>query len=38
LGFIFCRFVAIATITGTVKGPDGQPFRAAFVQARNCSA
>src|SRR5215218_5746895 len=24
-----------ATITGTVKGPDGAPFRAAFVQARN---
>jgi len=24
-----------ATITGTVKGPDGTPFRGAFVQARN---
>ena len=24
-----------ATITGTVKGPDGTPFRAAFIQARN---
>jgi len=24
-----------ATITGTVAGPDGRPFRAAFVQARN---
>src|SRR5262249_60596836 len=24
-----------ATITGTVKGPDGAPFRGAFVQARN---
>jgi virginiamycin B lyase len=24
-----------ATITGTVKGPDGAPFRAAFVEARN---
>ncbi len=24
-----------ATITGTVTGPDGNPFRAAFVQARN---
>src|SRR5579871_3037973 len=24
-----------ATITGTVTGPDGRPFRAAFVQARN---
>jgi streptogramin lyase len=26
-----------ATITGTVMGPDGTPFRAAFVQARNAS-
>src|SRR4051794_21578967 len=24
-----------ATITGTVTGPDGAPFRAAFVQARH---
>ena len=24
-----------ATLTGTVTGPDGQPFRGAFVQARN---
>src|SRR5262245_44720428 len=24
-----------ATITGTVTGPDGTPFRAAFVQARH---
>ena len=24
-----------ATITGTVKGPDGTPFRGAFVQAQN---
>ena len=24
-----------ATITGTVKGPDGQAFRGAFVQARS---
>src|SRR5258708_21084236 len=24
-----------ATITGNVHGPDGAPFRAAFVQARN---
>ena len=24
-----------ASITGTVKGPDGAPFRGAFVQARN---
>jgi virginiamycin B lyase len=26
-----------ATITGTVTGPDGAPFRGAFVQARNAS-
>jgi virginiamycin B lyase len=26
-----------ATITGTVTGPDGGPFRAAFVQARNAA-
>ena len=24
-----------ATITGTVNGPDGKPFRGAFVQAKN---
>jgi len=24
-----------ATITGTVTGPDGTPFRGAFVQARH---
>ena len=24
-----------ATVTGTVKGPDGAPFKAAFVQAQN---
>ena len=24
-----------ATISGTVTGPDGAPFRGAFVQARN---
>src|ERR1700693_3556540 len=24
-----------ATVAGTVSGPDGAPFRAAFVQARN---
>src|SRR5712672_2441390 len=33
---VFATSVAdAATITGTVKGPDGAPFRAAFVQARN---
>jgi len=36
LGFILAVSSAdAATITGTVKGPDGQPFRGAFVQARN---
>src|SRR4051794_8211474 len=40
IGFIssvvFATSVAdAATITGTVKGPDGQAFRGAFVQARN---
>src|SRR5690242_12820881 len=24
-----------ATLTGTVTGPDGEPFRAAFVEAQN---
>jgi streptogramin lyase/cytochrome c5 len=28
-------FADAATITGTVTGPDGAPFRGAFVQARN---
>ena len=28
-------FADAATLTGTVTGPDGAPFRAAFVQARN---
>jgi virginiamycin B lyase len=27
-----------ATITGTVTGPDGAPFRGAFVQARNAAS
>src|SRR6476619_1739120 len=34
-----CFFAAAsadaATISGAVTGPDGKPFRAAFVQARN---
>ena len=35
-----CAAVAVAqsdaaTITGTVAGPDGKPFRGAFVQAKN---
>jgi len=29
--------VSAATVTGTVKGPDGAPFRGAFVQAQNAS-
>src|SRR5215471_16987518 len=28
-------FADAATISGTVTGPDGAPFRGAFVQARN---
>jgi hypothetical protein len=28
-------FSRAATITGTVKGPDGTPFEGAFVQAQN---
>src|SRR5262249_24211373 len=28
-------FAEAATVTGTVTGPDGKPFRAAFVQARH---
>src|SRR5262245_58178760 len=35
LGLLFAMSSAdAATITGTVKGPDGQPMRGAFVQAR----
>src|SRR5579885_2029256 len=26
-----------ATVTGTVQGPDGMPFRGAFVQAQNAA-
>src|SRR5437879_6205896 len=34
--FLFASSLAeAATITGTVSGPDGAPFRAAFVQARH---
>jgi virginiamycin B lyase len=34
--FLFASsFAEAATITGTVSGPDGAPFRAAFVQARH---
>jgi len=35
-GYFFSdRIVTPATITGTVKGPDGAPFEGAFVQAQN---
>jgi virginiamycin B lyase len=30
-------FADAATITGTVTGPDGAPFRGAFIQARNAA-
>ena len=32
---LLAGFASGSSITGTVKGPDGAPFRAAFVQARN---
>jgi virginiamycin B lyase len=32
---VAASFADAATITGTVTGPDGAPFRGAFVQARN---
>src|ERR1700720_4237733 len=37
LGFVIFAspFANAATISGTVTGPDGAPFRAAFVQARH---
>ena len=36
LGLVMAASVAdAATITGTVTGPDGAPFRGAFVQARH---
>src|SRR6202011_5913370 len=37
LGFVIFAspFADAATISGTVTGPDGAPFRAAFVQARH---
>src|SRR6267154_5660212 len=31
----FSSFAYGATITGSVKGPDGAPFKGAFVQAQN---
>src|ERR1700730_18212719 len=36
VSFIFlASFACGATIRGTVKGPDGAPFRGAFVQTKN---
>src|SRR5258708_38060645 len=37
LGFVIFAspFADAATISGTVTGPDGAPFRGAFVQARH---
>src|SRR6202165_3921127 len=35
LGAFFVPFAYGATVTGTVKGPDGASFRGAFVQAQN---
>jgi len=37
LALIPVSFAHGATVTGTVKGPDGAPFRGAFVQAQNTS-
>src|SRR5271169_2931126 len=36
-GFILslAPFAKSATISGTVKGPDGKPFKGAFVEAQN---
>ncbi len=31
----FANIAHAATVTGTVKSPDGTPFRGAFVQAQN---
>ena len=39
LGFMLVAPAAeAATITGTVTGPDGAPFRGAFVQARHAAS
>jgi hypothetical protein len=36
ISIVFSASIAFgATITGTVKGPDGAPFEGAFVQAQN---
>ncbi len=33
--FSLATFVHGATISGSVKGPDGKPFKGAFVEAQN---
>jgi virginiamycin B lyase len=35
LGILLASVCQAATVTGTVKGPDGAPFQGAFVEARN---
>ena len=36
IALVLCSSLAFgATITGTVKGPDGAPYRAAFIEARD---
>ena len=37
LFFIALSFAKGATVSGTVKGPNGMPFQGAFVEARNTS-
>jgi hypothetical protein len=34
---LFVTIASAATVTGTVKGPDGAPFKGAFVQAQSTS-
>ena len=34
---LFVTIVSAATVTGTIKGPDGAPFKGAFVQAQSTS-
>ena len=35
LALLSSSAIQAATVTGMVKGPDGAPFRGAFVQAQN---
>jgi virginiamycin B lyase len=37
LATLFGSIASAGTITGTVKGPDGAPFKGAFVEAQNTS-